>query len=95
MERIKEALAAAIGARARLAPAEFSPLLVELNSASVWFKDAVAHIGPWRLEVSGEQLLLVRQPPPSPTRLIYSAVLLRDSQGWLVQDLDARTVRAR
>ncbi|RNF83578.1 hypothetical protein [Montanilutibacter psychrotolerans] len=93
MEAIKLALHSALSDRAEANPTDFSPLIAELAVVAVWFDGGVAHIGPWELGVRKHQIVLVRRPPPTPTRLFYVARLGRTAeQQWRVSQIDIEVV---
>lgn len=96
MEAIKVALRTALSDRAKTNPTDFSPLIAELDVAAVWFDGGVAHVGPWELGVRRQQIVLVRRPPPTPTRLFYVARVDRSpDQQWRVPRIDIEVVHGR
>lgn len=92
---IKQALRLAMQERSADDPTEYTPLLAELDAA-VWFSREVPRIGPWKVVLFGEEVVLVRKPPPSPSRRIHSATLKKGRQGtWLVTSLGIVVVQGR
>ncbi|WP_144812119.1 hypothetical protein [Aerolutibacter ruishenii] len=93
---IKQALRSALVERERENPADYAPLLVELDAAPVWISHGIANLGPWKLTTREDRIVLVRRTPPTPTRLFHVATLERvGSVAWHVKNLEVEVVHPR
>lgn len=93
---IKQALRSALVERERENPADYAPLLVELDAAPVWISRGIANLGPWKLTTREDRIVLVRRTPPTPTRLFHVATLERaGSVAWHVKSLEVEVVHPR
>lgn len=92
--KIQMALREALRTRAQESPNDYSPLLAEFDAVSGWSDRGGLHFGPWELRARKTNLVLVRRPPPTPTRLFHVAFLERQTaQEWRVARMEVEAVR--